>query len=204
MKTKDRILLAAKELFYRYGIKSVTMDDIAKHLSIAKKTIYHFFKNKEDIVRAFANASLLENQQRMKKVSASSENAIDEIMQIMNHLKTMFAQMNPNLFYDLRKHHHESWKQFGNFKEKFILNKIETNLQKGIKQKLYRKDINVKILARLRIEEVEMVFNSEIFPHDKYNFTAVQVALLDHFLHGITTLKGHKLINRYKQIVEEE
>jgi hypothetical protein len=60
------------------------------------------------------------------------------------------------------------------------------------------------VLARLRIEEVEMGFNSELFPPDKFKMLDVQIAMIDHFLHGICTLRGHKMINKYKEVTEEE
>ena len=81
---------------------------------------------------------------------------------------------------------------------------VEENLRNGIREDLYRKDINVKIMAKYRMEQVGMAFNPTIFPPDKYNIKDVQMILLDHFVHGITTLKGHKLINKYKEIKEEE
>ena len=81
---------------------------------------------------------------------------------------------------------------------------VENNLRRGIKEGLYRPDINIKVLAKLRIEQVELAMNPAVFPPAKFNIGDVQVTLLDHFLHGITTLKGHKLINKYKQIKEED
>ncbi|MFM7727612.1 MAG: hypothetical protein ACKO7B_12980, partial [Flavobacteriales bacterium] len=76
--------------------------------------------------------------------------------------------------------------------------------RRGIRSGLYRKDIDVKILARLRLEEVEMGYNPKTYPPSRFNIPDVQLALLDHFLHGIVTIKGHRLINRYKHIQEEE
>jgi hypothetical protein len=73
-----------------------------------------------------------------------------------------------------------------------------------IKDGIVRPDVNTKIMAKLRMEEVDMGFNPELFPPDKFKILEVQLALLDHFLHGICTLKGHKLINKHKQLQEEE
>jgi hypothetical protein len=77
-------------------------------------------------------------------------------------------------------------------------------MQKGIKDGIIRPDINTRIMTKLRMEEVEMGFNPNLFPPDKFKILDVQLALLDHFLHGICTLKGHKLINKRKQLIEEE
>lgn len=204
METRERILIAARELFFKYGIKSITMDDFAKHLGISKKTIYQFFANKDEIVNTLTKEHLVEHRCQFEESAKSSKNAIEEIMEMMKHTSVIFTQMNPNVFYDMQKYHPESWGYFKDFKDQCIMGAVEENLQKGIQQHLYRKDIDVKIMAKLRIEQVEMAMNPAVFSPDVFNLSIVQVALLDHFLHGITTLKGHKLINKYKQIIEEE
>jgi hypothetical protein len=122
----------------------------------------------------------------------------------MKYLADMFSKINPSLFYDMKKYHPKAWDKFREFKEKKVMHIVETNILKGISQGLYRNTLNPKILARLRIEEVEMAMNPEIFPGREFSLLEVQVALLDHFLYGILTLKGHKLINKYKQITEDE
>ena len=47
---KDKILAASWEMFFQYGFKSVTMDDIASKLGISKKTLYQFFSNKKELI----------------------------------------------------------------------------------------------------------------------------------------------------------
>ncbi|HKR04838.1 MAG TPA: TetR/AcrR family transcriptional regulator [Bacteroidia bacterium] len=202
--TKERIMQAAHELFYQYGIRSITMDDIAKHLSISKKTIYQFFEEKDEIVGVCCNSDLSDHAARMEDITENSKDAVHEIIECMKYLGEMFSSMNPNLFYDLQKFHPSSWNAFRNFKEQKLMQMVETNLKRGIREELYRADINIKVLAKLRIEEVELGMNPLVFPPGKFNLKEVQLAILDHFIHGITTLKGHKLINKYKKIKEEE
>jgi AcrR family transcriptional regulator len=204
MKTEDRILAAAGELFYRNGIKSITMDDIASNLGISKKTIYQFYPDKDSIVVAITDLELTDQTRQMDEMRNASVNAIDEIFKVMNCITGTFSRITPNLFYDMQKYHPMSWMRFHEYKEKKMMSFVEDNLRTGIKQELYRKDINIRLMAKFRIEEVGMVFNPAIFPPDKYSIKEVQLILLDHFVHGITTLKGHKLINKYKQVTEEE
>lgn len=204
MKAKDRILKGAEELFFKYGIKSITMDDIAKHLGISKKTIYQYYSDKNEMVETLMIQRMQINECEFKQIADQSANVIEEVFAMMKHIGIMFSQMNPNLFYDLQKYHPNSWKQFKKFKEDCIERMVEDSVKRGIKQGLVRADINTKIIARLRMEEVEMGFNPQAFPPDKYKIVDVQLALLDHFLHGICTIKGHKLINKYKQVTEEE
>jgi TetR/AcrR family transcriptional regulator, cholesterol catabolism regulator len=204
METQERIELAAHELFYRFGIKSVTMDDIAKHLSMSKKTIYTFYEDKDQIVNELFKKDLNDRECRFEQIAKDSKNAIDEILMLMKYMGEMFSGMNPNLFYDMQKYHPEAWSYFKAFKEEKIIKMVIENLKKGIEQGLYRKDMDIRIIAKLRVEQVEMAFNPKIFPQDKFQPVQVQMQLLDHFLHGISTIKGHKLINKYKQLIEEE
>ena len=204
METEARILQGASELFFRNGIKSITMDDVAAQLGISKKTIYQYYEDKNAIVNAIAQQELSNQIKEMDEIRKVAVNAIDEIFKTMNCLSRTFIKINANVFYDMQKFHPESWKLFHDFKEKKVMSFVEENLKKGIMQELYRADLNTKIMAKFRVEEVSMAFNPLIFPPDKYNIKDVQLVLLDHFVHGISTLKGHKLINKYKHIKEED
>lgn len=203
-KQEDRILEISKELFFRHGIKSITMDDIATRLGISKKTIYQYYEDKNALLSSLVKMELLTQTEEMQEIRSNSENAIDEMLQSMNCMSRNFSKMNPTLFYDLQKYHSSAWSHFKNFKEKQMTGFVEENLRRGIKNELYRKDLKVKTLARLRLEEVEMGFNPDAFPPEQFNMTDVQVALLEHFLYGVVTVKGHKLINKYKQIQDIE
>ena len=204
MEPKERILKGAEELFFKYGIKSITMDDIAKHLAISKKTIYQYFADKNELVEILMAMKLKEDECEFKQIHQESENMVVEFFNMMKHMGEMFAKINPTIFYDLQKYHPNAWKLFKEFKQDCMASMVESTIDRGIKEGLVRSDLNAKILSRLRIEQVEMGFNSEIFPPDKFKMVDVQIAMIDHFLYGICTLKGHKLINKYKQVIEEE
>lgn len=204
METKERILKGAEELFFKYGIKSVTMDDIAKHLAISKKTIYQFFEDKNEMVETLMTISLKADECEFRQIQDESENVIVEVFNMMKHMGNMFSKINPTIFYDLQKYHPKAWAQFKIFKEDCMAKMVESSIERGIKEGLVRTDVNAKVLSRLRIEEVEMGLRADIFPPDKFKMLDVQLALIDHFLHGICTLKGHKMINKYKEVIEEE
>jgi len=201
---EERIINSVTELMYRFGIKSITMDDVARHLTMSKKTLYQFFRDKNDMVLKCCYHDLHSRDCVFNNIAEKATDPVAELIQLMKYMETMFSKINPNLFYDMQRYHPDAWRLYREFKEKNMMKKVEENLNKGISMGLYRKDINIPVLARLRMEQVEMGFNPELFPPDKFNVPVVQVALFDNFLHGITTLKGHKLINKYKQITEEE
>lgn len=204
MLTEEKILYGARDLVFRYGIKSITMDDIAKHLGMSKKTIYAYYSEKDNLISKLVEFLLLQNGCNLDQIVLQSNDPIHEIMETMKMMASSFSKMNPILFHDMMKYYPEAYQKFREFKEKKIINLIENNLKKGRDMHLYRSDINIKILARLRLEELDLAINFDVFPTDKFNLVEVHVQLLDHFLHGVCTLKGHKLLNKYKELNEEE
>ena len=204
MEPKERILAGARELFFKYGTKTITMDDIAKHLGMSKKTLYQYFSNKNEVVESMMLRQLHEKECECQRMADDSANVIEEVFSIMKNMGTFFSQANPNLFYDLQKYHSSSWNIFRKFRDEYMVKMVEDSIIKGIKQGLVRADIDSKTIARLRVKEVEMGFDPDTFPPDKFKIVDVQMALMDHFLHGICTLKGHKMVNKYKAIIEEE
>ena len=203
MDNREKILFAAYDLFFRYGIKSVTMDDIAKHLSISKKTIYLSFQDKDEVVHTLMEQVLLKDQADFITIAKNTSNVVEEVFVMMKKMNGILNTINPNIFYDLKKYHPKTWSLFHKFRMEFVVNCVVVSLEKGKKDGLVRLDINSNILAKLRGEEIEMGFNPAVFPIDKFKILDVQIAFVEHFLYGICTLKGHKLINKYKKIVEK-
>ncbi|MGZ3929736.1 MAG: TetR/AcrR family transcriptional regulator [Mucilaginibacter sp.] len=199
----ERILKGGGELFLQAGIKSVTMDDIAKHLGMSKKTIYQFFKDKDELVTALVKQRLQEDEDEMTEMLDKSGNVIEGMINMMKCSEEIFARANPILIHDLQKYHPEAWKQFQGFKSEVIVRTMEELLSKGIKQGYVRPEIDVKVMARMRVMQVEMGFNPSIFPAGEFNLWKVQRQLLEHFNYGICTIKGYKLLNEYKNIHEE-
>jgi AcrR family transcriptional regulator len=203
MSQTERIILGGEELFLKAGIKSVTMDDIARHLGMSKKTIYQFFKDKNELVIALVKKKFREDEEQMEEILSKSTNVIEGMIDMMKCSEDIFARINPIVIHDLQKYHPEAWKQIQNFKSGVIVQTLEKLLQKGKEQGYIRSDIDVKIIARLRMGQVEMGFDTAIFPQSQFNVWKVQQQFLEHFNYGICTLKGHKLLNEYKNLHEQ-
>nr|WP_294943118.1 TetR/AcrR family transcriptional regulator [uncultured Mucilaginibacter sp.] len=199
MSQEERIIKGALDLFLQAGIKSVTMDDIARHLGMSKKTIYQFFGDKNELVVALVKDRLKEDERQINEIISSSANVIEEMINMMKCSEDIFSRINPIVFHDMQKYHPDAWQEFQRFKAEVIINKLEELLIKGMNQGFIRADIDVKILATMRVNQVEMGFNTQIFPIAHFNSWKVQVQLLEHFNYGICTLKGHELLDKYKE-----
>jgi TetR/AcrR family transcriptional regulator, cholesterol catabolism regulator len=199
MDVQERIKQKADELFRRYGIRSVTMDEIAAQLGMSKKTIYQYYADKDQLVEAVALEEIKFSQDRCLSDASAAENAIEEIFRVMEFVEVMFRNMNPSMLYDLEKYHPGGYRKFLDHKNKFIYEMIKKNIERGIQEELYRAEIDVEILTRYRLESMMMAFNPALFPSTKFNLVKLQHELLEHFLYGVSTLKGYKLILKYKQ-----
>lgn len=199
----DRIIQAGSETFFKYGIRSVPLDQLASELGISKKTIYQHFKDKDELVMAIVKCSLDAERARADECYANSKNPIHEIIQASELMNEIMININPTFLVDLEKYHPKAWKVFSESKSDFLVD-IERNLNDGIAQGLYRPDLNISILSRMRLESVEMGLNQDFFPARSFNVTEVNLAFLDHFIRGIVTEKGLKLYESYKSEKEGE
>lgn len=173
------------------------MDDVATELGMSKKTIYQYFDDKNELVSTFIRQKVRANICQLDQTVARAEDAIDEIFRAVQLVKELFLNINPTLFYDLQKYHPDAWRIFQQFRNEYLYQCIGKNLEAGIACGYYRKNIDIDILTRLRIEQIDMVFNQEAFPPATYHPAQVLECITEHFVYGIATQKGHDHIGQY-------
>jgi len=204
MEQKEQILKGTLEMFLKYGIKSITMDDISRALGVSKKTIYLYYEDKDvlvcECVKAFTNFQKI----TLSKISEEAKDSVEELIRMSDFMKSNVCNINPALIYDIKKYHTKAWAIFIDYKREFVEKSIENTLTRGKSEGFFRPNLNTKILARLRMETVEMAFNTEVFPLSEFQTPQVQIEFFEHFVYGICTIKGHRLLNKYKQIHEED
>jgi len=200
MEIRERILSTAEKLFRKFGIRSVTMDEIASELGISKKTIYQNFEDKDSIVHEIARTNMICDVEESERIYKESANPIEQVFRETTLLRKQAATINPAVFYDLKKYHPKTWQLFLEYNKVNFLESIRKNLKDGVTQGFYRTEINIEVLARLRMEEVEFAFNQDVFPIEKFNQIEVHTTFIDHFLRGIMTSKG---IEYYEKCTKE-
>ena len=197
--TAIRIFQQAHLLFMQYGLKSVSMDDIANKMGISKKTIYQFYADKEALVAEVVKQITSENQFQCDNDIINSENAIHEIILAMEQMSKLFETMNPSILFDLHKYYPQAFKLFHAHKNDYVYGKIKENIIRGIKEGLYREDLNVEIVSRYRVESIVIAFNPEFQSSVKSSLVSIAQELSTFFLYGVVNEKGYKLINKYSK-----
>lgn len=198
MSEKVKILARVNRLFMSYGIKSVTMDDVARELGISKKTLYKHFQNKKDLVKQTTLFHFETEKEKMFEIQDDSANAIDEMIKLAEHVSRQLSGINPSITYDTQKYYPESWKIFLDYKINFVFSCIRANLSKGIEQGYYRASMNPDIIARLYIGKVEVMFDNVLFPIGEFSLATIYYEFIQYHLRGIASPKGLEYLDKIK------
>ncbi len=201
LEAKEKILESAEELFIQYGIRSVTMDDVARAASMSKKTLYQYFDNKDGLVLEVAVDHFKKETEEFKGIFEESKDAIHEVLLVSQCLRKHVFRMNPSLLYDMQKYHGAAWDKYLEFKQSTIRGHIMDNIERGQREGFFRKEINAKILSILRVENVQMALNTRSFVQEGFDIPTVQLQILDHFIHGLLTDKGR---TKYQEYLKQE
>jgi AcrR family transcriptional regulator len=197
---KEKILRGAEDLFMKYGVRSISMDDIARHLSVSKKTLYQHFADKEELVTMVSKSHLERNAKEFDAIQESAGNSIEELARISVCMKKNLEGVNQTMLFDIQKFHPKAWSVWIDFKNKFIREAVIRNLKQGIEDGFIRPEVDPQVMAILRIELIQLSFNPDIFPRERFSLVEVHSQLFDHFVLGLVTEKGRKLYLKCKEL----
>jgi AcrR family transcriptional regulator len=197
MEIRERIITESFGLFGKFGIRSVTMDQIASHLGISKRTLYENFEDKNALLSHgiihFRKIMHAEAENLLK----NSANVIEAIYFIGRHGEKMRKSVNPLFFEDIRKFYPEIYtglKDRKNYTEYSVMLGL---IRRGMDEGVFNIRLNPEIVNMFWHEIMNIFMNEEIFPRDKYSQEDLIRNLIMPYLIGISTEKGKKLIEKY-------
>ena len=197
-KNQHQIILGkATELFIKYGIKNLTMDDVARELGMSKKTIYAFVANKAELVKLTLMAYIEEERSQVDAIVKISENSIDEMIQMVSYYFTQTRDFNPSALNDLQKYYPETYAIYIEYRLHHMLGLIVKNLESGKKQGVYREDVDADIISKVYISSIDILINQQLFPAEKYAFIDIYKEYINYHLRGIVSDKGLKIFEKH-------
>ena len=196
MKMKNSIKEKAKELFFYYGLKSVSIDDIAKKAAVSKRTVYEFFEDKNQLVDEIVHDLMRSYRNLFKTSQSTAVDAIEEVIKLDDELLEIWTRVRPAFFHDLERTFPEASEQLDQYKL-IILKGIILNLRRGKKEGNYREDIYISLVSDLRFHQLMNVMKPELLTSHELNFTRLTREFTALYLHAITTEKGRTLLNKY-------
>ncbi len=189
---KLHILKNVGKLYLKFGIRSVTMDDVAREFGISKKTLYQYFRDKADLVSQVVDFYL--NNLMLDIDASRDENAIDFYFALRSHISKILKYFNNNIEYDLKKQYPQLFKKVHKIKrEKIFINTV-SNINKGIETGFYRKGLDVELIAKLQVGRMLYTLNpeNEIFSDSEVVKIEVFDKVMEYHMHAICTEKGIK------------
>ncbi len=202
MEVEERIIVESGLLFGKYGIRSMTMDALAEKMGISKRTIYERFKDKDTLLLEVIKYYKKQSTDQAHRILDEADNAIEGMFRIMKMTIGQIEQMNPTFFNDFRKYHVKVFKQLaggGEIRDYSITLKL---LQTGVKQKVFREEINIEIV-NLTLHQLFDLFGHEsklvdAGYHRKEMFDHIMIP----YYRGISTEKGVILLEECKSILD--
>ncbi|MCX7696402.1 MAG: TetR/AcrR family transcriptional regulator [Bacteroidales bacterium] len=187
-----------EQMFKQYGIRNVSMDDISRACGISKKTLYQCFESKEELLDKMIEHWMqrIEHSTCYVVPENSNFNAIDEILAVLKYFSTSFHNINPIFFWELEKYYPKQARKLAEFRENHILKKIRNNLENGLKQNLYREDLNIDIILLIYRQLIRsfptIIQENEL--KDKYGLFEILKEIYYYHLNAIVNEEGKKYV----------
>ncbi len=197
MKLDNKILIKAENLFFKYGIKSISMDDLSRELGISKKTLYQSVENKKDLVLQVFQNHAMQEMDAVTRIQKESGDAIDEMIEVVKYVIPTLRKITPTVLFDMQKYYREIWQMMEDHNNKEIYKFIEENIKKGIEQGVYREEVRPDIIAKLYVGKTMFLIDEEVFPLRDYNKENLFKEHMQYHIRGIATTKGLKLFAKH-------
>ncbi len=198
MERRERILEEALRLFMKYGIRNITMDELAKHLGISKRTIYEYFKDKDSLLLQCIKSLASDQKSQINHIIKTSPHVIDSIYQIIGKKTALMRNLNPLFMEDMRKYHPTIFKLIHKGDELEDISLTEQLLINGIEEGIFLPEINTGLVARFLQEMFRLFGDSEVFPFELYDRSEMLDNIFMIFIRGLCTANGIEVLERYE------
>ncbi len=194
MEVLDRIEKKTLELYGRYGVKAMTMDDIARSCGISKKTLYENFANKKELVEGIVKKLTARLKNKYQFTVAHAKDAISEVLLSLNGLEQFYKNVNYIMIEDLEKYYYETWDGFSRFRNEIGLGLVRSNIERGIKEGVFHDEFDIEVMAQMRLNQLDKIHKEA---HSGINLHENLYQITLHYLRGLATDKGKELIIKY-------
>ncbi len=197
---KKKIILKALNLFLSLGFKSVTMDDLAQSMSISKKTIYQFFKNKNQLISSCTESIQKQLVETFKEIRKNADNPIVELFEMKKEAMKILGNTETSPQFQLQKFYPEIYEEIKDREFNLFKDNIQESLKRGIKSEYFRKEINIDFVTRIYLNGMRGVRDINLFPLNEFKVDEVIEDFIEYHLRAISTKKGLSLLNKiYKK-----
>jgi TetR/AcrR family transcriptional regulator, cholesterol catabolism regulator len=192
MEQVRKVINTAWGMFRKFGVRSVSMDDVAREMSISKKTLYQCFRDKNELIVKTLDMDLELIESKVNVILDEEINPVKQVIKIAQFVSDYLKEINPSMLYDLQKYHPEIHKQFMEYRQNTFIEKVKNNLKIGIEQGYYRADLNLNYTANLYLclmdQGPQILINLD--NNTDQDYSKMYIHIVQYHLHAICTPKG--------------
>ena len=196
---KTSILQRAMEMFQRYGLQAMTMDDVCRELSMSKKTLYQYFSNKADLVDQAVRHVFRAHKVAMDEIGAAHENAIDRMVHRFAFLMRMMESHGPNMMFPLKKYYPKTFEWLFTQRQQTMVDALVQTIRDGQSQRLFRDDLDAELVAKIHFTTMVGLADDDLqsyTPSERRNLIWTAISL---FIRSISTAQGLHYFNELKE-----
>ena len=199
---EQEIVQQVAQLYGKYGIKSVTMDDVARELGISKKTLYEYFADKSALVSAVVDYLIDRKVSFFESQKQGRENAVEELLFIFKYYLSVIKEFNPSLEFDLKKYYPQIYTRVKERKRRGIIENTLANLKRGKKEGFFRADLNEDLISRLYLLRIESLPESDLFSQEEIFSQELFEEMFYYHLYGVLSEKGLAYLKNHMQKIK--
>ena len=195
---QSQILKKSGEMFFKLGIRSVSIDDICHELGISKKTFYVYFASKDELVAQLLHVSIDGMVKKMEDwLRLHDFRQLISILLTQKEVSKNDVRCVPQLVYDLKKYYPQ---QFAEFQVKlFEVQKdyLKQYLEQGIREGLVREQLDVEMTAMLLAKlHTDAIRDMEQIESHGYKMHTYSQTAKDILIRGVLSEEGLALYNK--------
>ncbi|MGB1102061.1 MAG: TetR/AcrR family transcriptional regulator [Crocinitomicaceae bacterium] len=198
---KEEIIQGALNVYMKFGIKSVTMDEMARQLGVSKKTLYRYVSDKNELVEACVLHDHECALNGIQDIMSKDLNAIEELLEIGRYMVKTLGSIHPSIFFDLSRYHPGVLKLMQTHKHETMRGIVLSNLTRGVKEGVYRENLSPDIMSWMHMGIMDMVMSGDVIPIDQYRVDEVYSEFFRYHIRGIASKKG---LEHLKELVRKD
>ena len=195
----QKIIENAYKVFIEKGIRNVSMDDICRQLGISKKTLYQVVDNKADLLSKITSYIQTQITNRICDLQNSGLNAIDFLLEMSKVSSENHIRINPIITFEFRKYYPQVYEEYLERKKELVIAGIIKNLDQGIKEGLYRQDLNKEIVAHLYFQKIEEFHNLSKQESEDFSYAQIFEVMFENHIRGISNPEGIAYFEKQKE-----
>ncbi len=197
---QQRIIEKAEELFLKFGVTKVTVDEIATELGISKKTLYKYFDSKESLLQEVMAGRRMRIQTGINEIIHSTgDDFVEKLAKLMIFIGAQFSQATPQFLQNLRKTAPHICREVEQDRNTYALDAFRALSNEGVEEGYIRSDINIDFVAVMYVSLVQGLMHSEAIAQLPMTVAQIYNAIHDVIFFGMFTEKGRTKMEVIRQ-----